>query len=1402
MVTDSNSQINTFIRGMNTDASYQMIQEGQYTDANNIRVTSLTQGNTDKTNSYGEVRPIEGIDIVHTINDKVDNILATGYIRNLGVIIYRTTSIGLIDPIHPKTFEQWKVYVYNMETNEGEVNFTSPKEEVQLHSNIPRKFSITLRYEDEDNIKLYIADGVHPIMVLNIAKDNSQLSIDQIQSYPSIRFTKPIFCGLIPGRLKAGLVQYSYRLYNKNGVSTDVSPTTRLIPIATSNGFVQINNSDILTVEEGKDINGLLDGDTSNVGVRVKFKIDKDYNYLDYIQIFKISYIQNGQTPTVGIIYDGKIKTPLSETDESGNITFTYDDVLEDYVRFFTLEEYNSMSGIHIVPKVIESKNDYLFAAKIKDQQQYFDINIDDSFSATILLVKSKLHGDYFNPEENTAEDINKKMRISLEGGIDINANNIEYIREDSPNSTSVLDASDYFENYTGTKSYADSQMSYYMKSLRRGETYRYGVIFYNKYGLASRVIHIGDVKVPEIHRRRSQAEVPFDNQSLNSDLDYTNTFSVEDDGNLYVYPLGVHIVLHNIPEDAVSYEIVRCNRTVNDIRNLSQGVISRPIYRIKDEEIESEIDPETPVTNVHTYPFTPTGFLTIADFRMGSTALDSKQRWAQNYDNNNLIQFVSPEISYNKDSFENLLKNNSLRIYPIQYLYPYYSDVKNDTSVNYVINSISPSNANIRIRKQDFQNGYPYGAATIFIEDTAPTYFDGTNVNQHNRYDTFGYTDTFGNYHKIEGTAHWDVVKRNAYAYIKLYLTSHWFELQSPNDNDFNNYYITDTEIPQNIQWNDVFSTQTSNDKTQYIKKYQDFISAVGGNEYCNIIMGGIYDEPVEEICIKDGENKFEVSNHTDDHIIGLGGQCLILTTKGNVFTPKQPSEDYKDFMGTILCNIVQNNIVPYGGNSSDAKSRNIYYSYGDFFNVTNHAQQDACIFDGDCFILPFEYVSMHKYYTPLDKMTGVSSSIIYSIPVETNINLAYTSGNEFSKCYKDSGITNLQIEPSRVYNVYTQKKPLYVYNSVYSTYSTAKLFAAVDKDNEDLNLNTDYRVYHSLLKTNDERIDSWTKFMPADYIDVDTRYGEVTELRTFHNKLIFWQKDAMGMLSVNERAAVTDDSNMPLILGTSGILSRYDYIDETAGMMPEQYVDTYSNTTLYWYDAAHKEIKSYNEGSTVTQLSKAKSVQNKLNKSSNNKPYIMFDNKYNTVIADVLENKNIMYDETLQQFVSTTDVVIQGSMKHDDNIYVVNRNKIALLDHPTDTNEYVDWDGNKLSTYLEYVVNKSPLTTKVFDNQEIVTVNNPVEYNLESPHEDRQSYYTHNHSYTWTTDLNTTSTDNLETTLREGNYRYSIPRHGNEEYGNRMRGKYMICSITDTDPHMDSSLSYIITKFRTSWS
>jgi len=51
-----------------------------------------------------------------------------------------------------------------------------------------------------------------------------------------------------------------------------------------------------------------------------------------------------------------------------------------------------------------------------------------------------------------------------------------------------------------------------------------------------------------------------------------------------------------------------------------------------------------------------------------------------------------------------------------------------------------------------------------------------------------------------------------------------------------------------------------------------------------------------------------------------------------------------------------------------------------------------------------------MHKWYSKTKSlMYAPTFSIIYSIPVETNINLALSDGFEFSRNYKQNNVTNL---------------------------------------------------------------------------------------------------------------------------------------------------------------------------------------------------------------------------------------------------------------------------------------------------------------------------------------------------------------------------------------------------------
>lgn len=684
------------------------------------------------------------------------------------------------------------------------------------------------------------------------------------------------------------------------------------------------------------------------------------------------------------------------------------------------------------------------------------------------------------------------------------------------------------------------------------------------------------------------------------------------------------------------------------------------------------------------------------------------------------------------------------------------------------------------------------------------------------------------------------NTVYNRSYANNSILGDANTYELPEILDGTIH-YDINQAICANPIDWNDVYSSSTNDKSTSYSAKYTNNIISCGTRTYCNVVTNGTYNN--SKYLSTDGlfgskdANRIDFDNYISA-MCGTGGSCILLDLKDqdnilykNLFTDvvKKPftkekeidihtykaahmdlfdysikneytdmlykpdtTGEYQDFVdiqhsffrssisGTYLCNLRQNTI-PYGGSDYSSRTLNTYVSNGEIRNAND---KHAYVFDGDCFIQPFEYVSCHKYY---DKNISLpaTTTLIYAIPVETNINLAYTSGYEFSRNYSDPGVSNLQENIANVNDQLVQQKPQYEYNSVYSIQSKLNNKQALDLSSDSNSLDdVDYRCYYSELKSNNENYDNWQVFRAANYLDVDDRYGGITHLRTFDNRLIFWQDTAVGEFSVNERVQISDNTGNPLTLGTGGVLDRYDYIDRQSGMSKEMYCDTYSQNTLYWYDDANKEIKRLN-GQGLAQLNKLYGTQNIMQTCGrSNGTTMLYDKKYNEVISSVLnkddKNKSISYNEMLQSFTSIYDIPFDDKLVLSNNIYLLSCENDHLQIHKWDEKE------QQLQSVIKYTVNEQPIVTKVFDNQELVSYNH-----------ENDSF--NNCTFSWETDIcKKTEVTNINMTNREGNFRYAIPRIDNFTYGNRYRGKFMVCEIHD----LYTPLSYVITKFRKSCS
>lgn len=1602
MVTENNSQINYFTGGMNSDSGIEDIKENQYIEARNLRITKYSDGHVNKlTNLQEQIRPIEGVQEQVYLNIKQDSrIIAQGSVRDYGiVIIQEKNSNGWYGP--------WSIYRFKISDGYSRKRIILEEQPIFGPTNVneeqfKKKPTIQFRYEDKDNIKLYILDNKHPMMVLNIAPSNDEYNrslngdIDKIMSYPKITFNIPEFQEYISGKLKPAIVSYSYQLYNKHGISTDVSPACKFIPIG---NYKDQNREDV------NGIKGSLQDKETNLGCSIRIKLSNKENYLNKIRIYRITYQQNGQVPTIDIIYQGDW---INDIDN--DYYFYINDTGQDPLQSITIEEYNSMSGVHIIPKSIESKDGYMFAANVTDQQtalvdfvkdydtrafrfsqkgecNLYSVSGDSKVTITDPYQANNQYGslafkDCYNPNNNINNVIDNDELYDLQGyyggsGVNVSwrfvvTQNIEdanpagnsrdigtisnYTKKTNLNAyekninKAVCCTRSYFVKCGGNLEYIDGlhpnnvqgywKNPYIIKSLRRDELYRYGIILYDKYGKSSPVKWIADIRTPSVYDRG------FETFASHANIDGTIY-------DLATRPLGIAFNVKNLPSECTAYEIVRCTRTATDIASVSQGVISRPIinyYRLGDEAVRRNI-------------YNPTGFLTTADICAGKDALSPFSPYQKkdyccmtNIFNYNTFQFVSPEVCYQSESIQQILKDKQHKLQLLTYLFgtrsdPSYSDTMFDNKLTRTYNSnfstttgnvtfINPGISNTSV---EIVNGSCNGGMWIF-ENTADgktfnttLYNEKTVVHLDSRYqrDYFlkltplAYTSKGYGLLQMFYTGKWSTAKPKQFAtdlylpsdqlstsvvtdkskaydlydnfdqaeltsfsYIKLYEQSS-NALQKFTGYDKKpifakgfiltpalthaNIKIEDLQIADNIEWNKIWEQSTDKDgkSTGYNTVYQNTLSSVGDSIYCNIVSGGMYGGQYDYLSGGKHDQGFSRDSVwsglvTDGKspMMGLGGTTALLyldndsisqlgesglcslpsTTIGactyKTFDSSLNSTDsstsatwnangsrpiVKDsILGTYLCNI-RKEVVPYGGYDFATRNLNVYYSDGDYF--LNDGKEWNCVFNGDTYIGAFEYTSMHKYWHVFGKNSEYPNThcIMYSIPVETSINLNFTQGYQFSKDAEEGSASFIQEEPASVIEQYVQKQPQYVYNTAYSAESRTRVQTALDQINlEDYNKDIEYRCYYSNLKTNNEVIDSWTKYQSSNFLDTDSNKGPIVNLRAFKNYLVFWQQYATGLFSVNERALTTDDnSGSSIILGSGGVLSRYDYIDDTSGMDPYYYCDTQSATSLYWFDKENDEIKCFSGGSEVIQLSKSILVNNLMvnyRRWSDSIRKIMFYDKQNSeIVSQVLYDKNdmsIAYNEQAKVFTSLYTIPFEGVSTFDSATVLGHVSNITdgicclylglwnsvYPDYPS------NWDceikDSHISTYIKYAINKQPQITKVFDNQEIVTPNKVDNIGIEGIKNkdtiqiDAKSYYSNNHQYTWQTDLNSSKSDLKDNvTLREGNYRFSIPRTEGE-FGNRIRGKYMICSIEDKYPSNDAAIKYIITKFRTSWS
>lgn len=1414
MDINKNQQVNTFLKGMNTDLSDSLLDSSQYRYAENLRLVTNTDSNS------GELRLVDGTSVRHTFTDRI---IYLNSIREYVVVITKDDANN-----------EWSVYVNNNKgiednTHHWTMIFGSCSEHIWNSGEEPAICGV-LRWESDNNIKFYFVDntGEHGIMSIQIAKREwdvpnfvAPTEFITISGYQDILLESPqVEISSQSGMLKPAKVQYSYRVFKTGGAVTTIAPLSKTLQ---------------LLKDDGK---GYSYSETTNKSVKITIDTSSITN-LDSIQIFRINYMQNGQAPTIHKICEKRI---------DGQSSFVFIDRGQNLEQL-GVSEFLSYNSFYIKPKIIESKGDTLFAANLTYAQDDADKEFEN-WDATSLSTGNYTDGDELCHQQFTN---NSSYIYNIEwwrpeagsnkiGGVGTNID-WELIQE----AVTVND--------NGTVTGASN-------TYKHDETYRFGIILYNDKGKATSVKWIADIRIPPCPAatinngayQMKRCTIKFNVKNLptgctgyqivqcprtisdrhvlmqgivgrpyrfqeckNNHFNFTN----------YICPTGLMTM-----QDMVADNITTSNNVVHmdysGQTGQTQVLDSLGNWHPWEAKLENNYG--------LTYKFTDNRItkagVSVTDTVDQSDTNGSAYRGTIASSVQDVVQFASPEYAYQSDDIKNILDTYKNQI-KLEHAFVYTT--KGDTVIrtvsadqnaqNGITSTIVSSNTPSHLTrlsytsstKEDNNNIYPFryrngihstasiGSSTnnytflqsdIDVVTDAAVYADGDNDIGVNRLRD-------GSWLKKNIIIQDDEVfpEYLSFNYIKPYSENTWSQIVPTYPS------ISSVAYPDVPEWNKFANGDNI--------RFADDVTAIGTYSFVNwsapLIMTGLdFSKNGELALATDSDsnsgtrpvslNSGDFSNHIKAQSkffqpLGTGGKCILFKLDnslkfGNTLLPNVYGEmenqlclnkivDGQEvpFTPIHIANLVKD-VVPYGGYSKYAIDSSTYVGGGYFGTSTGEITVDG----GDAYIGLFKYNASHIWKDGVYTTGTTKMATVYSVPLESDIDLRTAYGHQ----YDSSGNNSYYIQDKPAsFDGYTQEKESYMYNTAYNqtpnvmTYSTAVY-------NEVSNFNWDTRIHNSELKTNGETIDNWLTFKAMNFLDVDSRFGEITYMKLFKDRLLYWQDKAFGVVSSNERTALTDTNNNQIILGNGGILQRFDYISTVYGMKPNQFVSTQSNHNLYFWDGHEKEILAY--GESLIPLTTVKGIRNHINNHTEvTKPCMFYDNKNKEVVSSVVTGGAIVYSEQTEAF---TSIYTYTPLFHTDvfeDMISATTNKLHLHNVEQSNVKLFEVDAKPL---LQYVVNTEATMPKVFDIQT---------FGGRFYGGDDISYL----QFKYNTPLKQQSscTGSLVTN-REYDFRLDIPRNNNDAYGGRMRGKTMQCELKSTSNSSDFSLQYIITKYRMSWS
>jgi len=1253
--------INTY-GGLNQDTAFDSIQPNMYIDALDVRIS------TSDGESNGAITNIEG----NSESFSIDQTGASGTKEIIGHCVLRNYIILFC--ADDSGTNGWIYYIsYDEKSREINTPIVVPNvagDPVLVYFNAGLNFKkanpieAVGRFENNATQRIYWTDYTEFMRSLDIANVINAGSaatpittpLGSIDIFPDVDYTQPLTTNITSGgQLLTGSYQFAYRLITEDGKQTLISPPgnlNHLVLESDSIGTTQLYMGDPQSTNTFKSIEITIATSAYNTIFKKLELIALFYETLSGTpEITSVETVNLDSSGTTKFIYTGaentittitttefaikvypfrtvKTMVPKDNSLVVANIKSSSFDVKDLLGPGETLDlqtkRYNSSAQLPFTNALTNPATGVNYTAL--DEQFNLPYNLDQQWEGywhDVQQFKYQSNGTTLGGSSLPAVSPNLKYKFTINRQLidDFNgpdpATGVKveepgYASLNNGNSETINLNDGYSHINKSFTSHASPYKSGLVRGYKRGETYRFGIIFYSKKGEASFVEYIGDIKFPDISDVDDTTTVIANSDAVPAAPASLAYFPVSVDGdrastvatthNTYGCDLGIEMTLDftSCPillSQIESYQIVRVPRTNNDKRRVQSGIV----------KVFSNVSIGAQ-NNDNGYDFQVSGNNNVLHMQR-SIQVGNKKNMVWNTLNNewniatgstnytikgNFLQFYSPEISYdfNKSTVSGDLGILITGAYDQLGTASLASDplgASNSYRRTEDVNNPGGGELGTLLKKEFFKPKETSRIRTTSLGDyngvTYPVSYRGVE------YFKFIDSQVFTDADPINAgtTAGQEAIALKTYGPLL--------------DTSFNQqYYLRNVIVDANPTLapgaGGALNHPNGNTLTYLSRGASGLIISITNiknNPYTNAA-------PIP----------YSTTTNFDVYPTGVSPKFgyvaplnIIGSITGDIY--QTPSTDLISFKQEI-----------YGGYSQSVLENNVFFPCSP---VIDKAQLNPKVFGGDTFISMFNFQENSALLDTLPYATADASMQFYNqttstitLPVETQVNtdLAYgatyktsseqywtvSGGTPAIKGYLRQEEQNLSIAGGSSTNAKILNAYKDAYNPVYSIETNSSgigFFVKPDTIDDGSEIITnDIRGYLSDVKINGEFLDSWTIFRSNNYYDVEADHGPINKIVNWKDEVYFFQDNGVGAYSINPRAVTTTTDGIPTELGSGQGFAHHQYLSTENGSIHQWGVKT-TDTGIYYYDATHSKIFRVGEGNNP--LSEIKGMHSFLN-------------------------------------------------------------------------------------------------------------------------------------------------------------------------------------------------------------